>query len=182
MWNLIDILNSYITILLYGKKIEFSITRVLNDYNSGNIKYRVLCKGDIWLLIDMITRQYEGFDKYFKPHDFGAKTLGRLCKNSSFLMLGAFDEDKLVGYFFIRFFANGKAFRGKMVDVDYRGKGIAKQMGIIMTEIALGAGFSLFATISKANFASIASSEAVNKITVIKELPDDYIYVQYNRK
>jgi len=38
------------------------------------------------------------------------------------------------------------------------------------------AGFRLFATISKANLSSIASSKAVNSIQIIEELPGDYIY------
>ena len=50
-----------------------------------------------------------------------------------------------------------------------------------MTNIAFNAGFRLFATISKANLSSIASSKAVNSIQIIEELPGDYIYVEYTR-
>lgn len=94
-------------------------------------------------------------------------------------MFGTFDGDQIIGYFFIRFFINRKAFRGKMVDAKYQGKGIAKKMGILMTEIALGSGFRLFATISRENMSSLASSKAVNQIKVVEELKDNYLYVEY---
>ena len=93
-----------------------------------------------------------------------------------------FDKDKIIGYFFIRFFANRKAFRGKMVDVNFQGRGIAKNMGRIMTDVALGAGFRLFATISKDNLSSLASSKAVNEIRIVAELDNNYIYIEYLSK
>ena len=97
-------------------------------------------------------------------------------------MFGVFDKDKIIGYFFIRFFANRKAFRGKMVDVNFQGRGIAKNMGRIMTDVALGAGFRLFATISKDNLSSLASSKAVNEIRIVAELDNNYIYIEYLSK
>ena len=127
----------------------------------------------------MIDRQPEGFDKYFKPHAFDLNTYRKVLKNKTYLLIGAFDEEILIGYCFIRFVANKSAYRGKIVDRAYQGRGIAKQMGVIMTEIALGAGFRLFATISKKNVASMKSSNAVNEIRIIKELPDDYVYIEY---
>ena len=96
-------------------------------------------------------------------------------------MFGTFDNEKIVGYFFLRFFANRTAFRGKMVDSKYQRKGIAKEMGYIMTDIAFKAGFRLYATISKFNYGSMASSEAVNEIHIIKKLPDNYMYIEYGK-
>ena len=92
------------------------------------------------------------------------------------------DNGQIIGYFFLRFFATGKAFRGKIVDMNYRGRGIAKMMGACATEIAFLSGFRLMGTISKKNIASINSSKAVNNINIIKELDDGYIYVEYLSK
>ena len=36
--------------------------------------------------------------------------------------------DTIVGYFFLRSFFWGKCFRGRMVDIDWRGKGIGTLM------------------------------------------------------
>lgn len=52
-------------------------------------------------------------------------------------------------------------------------------MGRLTTEICQLAGFRLFATISRNNVKSISSSKAVNDICIIKELPNDYLYVEY---
>ena len=52
-------------------------------------------------------------------------------------------------------------------------------MGKLMTDICLLLNFRVFATISKKNVKSMASSQAVNRIRIIKELPDDYLYVEY---
>mgnify|MGYP003310122073 FL=1 len=51
-------------------------------------------------------------------------------------------------------------------------------MGQIMTNIASEAGFRVYATISKSNVASLQSAKAGSKIKVIKELPDDYLYIE----
>ena len=69
-----------------------------------------------------------------------------------------------------------------MVDVNFQGRGIAKNMGRIMTDVALGAGFRLFATISKDNLSSLASSKAVNEIRIVAELDNNYIYIEYLSK
>lgn len=74
---------------------------------------------------------------------------------------------------------NGKAFRGKIVGVDFRGRGIAKTFGTLTTEIASAFGLGLFGTISKANSASMASSKSSNEIKIIEELPNDYLLIQY---
>ena len=97
-------------------------------------------------------------------------------------MFVALDGNRIVGYCFLRCFANGKAFRGKIVDYRYRNRGIAKQMGIVTTQVATVMGLRMFGTISRHNYASKHSSEAVNEIRVIRELPDDYLYIEYLSK
>lgn len=94
-------------------------------------------------------------------------------------MIGVFDDQQLIGYCFLRCFFNKRAFRGKIVDVKYQGRGIAKQMGNLTTEICQLLKFRLFATISKDNVRSMASSRAVNRVKIVKELPNDYLYVEY---
>ena len=147
----------------------------------GKYTYRELLKSDLQGLTDLLSKQPDGFDQYFKPHKFDIDSLRLMFENKSFKMLGVFDDSEIVGYFFIRFFANKKAFRGKMVDSNHQRQGIAKNIGRITTNIALDAGFRLFATISKNNFSSWYSSSAVNEIRIIKELPNNYLYIEYTK-
>ena len=182
LWISIEFLNGLIVSILYGHKIKNAITKTFASDTNTTFQYRKLHQKDLIHLEQLLATQPEGFDRFFKPHRFDIKTLKRLYRNPAFLMLGAFDNERLVGYFFLRFFANGAAFRGKMVDVAYQKRGIAKEMGRLMTDIAFGAGFRLFATISKYNEGSMVSSAAVNKIHIVKHLPDDYVLIEYHKK
>lgn len=181
LWYLIEYINGITINILYGKRISKATLEFGYYESSEHYIYRPLTKADLSSLANLLASQPSDFDHYFKPHGFDLKSLFRQIRNKSFLMLGVFKDEKIIGYFFIRFFINKKAFRGKMVDCAHQGQGIAKRMGIIMTNITFNAGFRLFATISKANLSSIASSKAVNSIRIIKELPDDYIYVEYTK-
>ncbi len=178
IWEMIERCNGIVVGFLYGKRIGEATADALKNVESP-YRFRQLMVGDAEMLVDFIHRQPEGFDKFFKPHAFDLKTFRRVLKNHTYSLIGCFDEDKLIGYCFIRFVANKSAYRGKIVDRAYQGRGIAKQMGIVMTKIALNAGFRLFATISKKNVASMKSSSAVNDVRIIKELPDDYVYIEY---
>ena len=123
----------------------------------------------------------EEFDKFFKPHSFDERTFRRLMGNGSYLFVGAYDGDSLVAYSFVRLFVNKLAFRGYIVDSNYQGKGISKQMGKIMTDIADEIGFRSFATISKENVASLQSQKAGAEVRVVRELSDDYLYVEITK-
>ena len=48
-----------------------------------------------------------------------------------------------------------------------------------MTEIGLTAGFRVFATVSKNNAGSLASSKALSEIRIIEELPDNDILIEH---
>jgi RimJ/RimL family protein N-acetyltransferase len=140
-----------------------------------------LTKIDAGRLSEFISCQPAGFDKFFKPYSFDEKTFKRLLGNGSYLFIGAFDGDRLVAYCFLRLFVNKSAFRGYIVDSNYQGKGISKQMGKIMTDFAAEIGFRSFATISKENIASLQSQKAGAEVRVVRELPDDYLYVEITK-
>ena len=87
--------------------------------------------------------------------------------------------NQIVGYFFLRSFVNGKSFRGKIVDKDWQGRGIAKLMGIAMTKVSQHLGLRMFGSISPENFASMASAKASNNIKVLKTLENGYYYIEF---
>ena len=182
IWNAIELFNGIIVYVLYGHTIKKAVTETFASYTYSTYQYRLLYQDDLQRLEQLFATQPEGFDHYFKPHPFDIMTLKRLMMTPSFLMFGVFDEEKIVGYFFLRLFVNRTAFRGKMVDVMYQRQGIAKEMGRLMSEIVFRTSFRLYATICKTNYGSVASSVAVNDIHIIKELPDNYIYIEYLKK
>lgn len=177
LWNIIESINGLLIKALYGQQLKRSITQSLKQV-SGQYVYRCMYLADADKLLQFINAQPDGFDTYFKPHAFDLKTFRRVLSNGTYILIGSFDDDKLIGYCFIRFFVNKSAFRGKIVDKKYQGIGIAKQMGQIMTNIAADAGFRVYATISKYNVASMQSAKSGAQIRVIKELPDDYLYIE----
>ena len=176
IWNVIEWGNGLMIRAFYGKRIDEAVSR--NSAFVGGYDYRRLTKIDAGCLSEFISRQPEGFDKFFKPHSFDERTYRRLLRNGSYVFVGAYDGDTLVAYCFVRLFVNKSAFRGYIVDSNYQGKGISKQMGMIMTNFADEIGFRSFATISKANVASFQSQKAGAEVRVVRELLDDYLYVE----
>jgi hypothetical protein len=176
IWNVIEWGNGLLIRAFYGKRIDKAVVR--NVVEVDGYDYRRLTKIDAVSLSEFISRQPEGFDKFFKPHSFDEKTFRRLLRNGSYVFVGAYDGDTLAAYSFMRLFVNKSAFRGYIVDSNYQGKGISKQMGMIMTNFADEIGFRSFATISKANVASLKSQKAGAEVRVVRELQDDYLYVE----
>lgn len=176
IWNVIEWCNGLMIRVFYGKRIDEAVAR--NSAFVGGYDYRRLTKIDAGRLSEFISCQPAGFDKFFKPHSFDEKTFRRLLRNGSYVFVGAYDGDTLVAYCFVRLFVNKSAFRGYIVDSNYQGKGISKQMGKIMTDFAAEIDFRSFATISKENIASLQSQKAGAEVRVVRELPDDYLYVE----
>ena len=92
------------------------------------------------------------------------------------------EGDLIVGYFFLRSFIDGKCFKGRMVDYRQRGKGIAKFMGIAINNVATHLGMRIYTTISPKNYASLASTKAVNDIKIVKTLENGYYYIECTPK
>ena len=92
------------------------------------------------------------------------------------------EPKQIVGYFFLRCFANGKAFRGKMVDKDHQRRGIAKLMGVAITKVATTLGVRMFGSISPENYASLASAKASNEVKIHKTLENGYYYIEFMEK
>lgn len=179
IWAFVEYINSFLFRQLYKGRLEDVYNRYYQGRGDWKYSIRILQLEDMDALHEFFISQPEQSFKYFRPHQFDYRSLVRKNKDKSFIMIGVFHAGKMIGYGFLRCFFNGKAFRGKIVDVDYQGQGVAKQIGAVITDMAALIHLRLFATISKDNVKSIASSRSVNKIRIVKELPNDYIYVEY---
>lgn len=177
IWSFVELINSIFFHILYGKLKKNAINATLPKEHQ-DFEYRLLIEDDLDNLTDFFKRQPDKAYEYFKPHAFDIPTLRRKLKDHSFIMMGVFCKGHLVGYFFLRCFFNKKAFRGKIVDFNFQGKGISKQMAVITTGICKMMKFRQFGTVSKDNIASLASTKAVNKVKIINELSDNYIFIE----
>lgn len=175
LWDCVECFNGLLIKILYGRKIKLAISQI-DCYN--NYVYRKLEVADLDGIVRFIESQPAGFDRFFKPHSFDRRTYKRLLKSGTYLFVGVFDGEKMVAYCFMRLYVNKSAFRGKIVDKEYRGRGIAKQMGLTMSKIATNVGFRVYATISKDNVASLKSAKYGSSVEILKELPDNYLYVE----
>lgn len=179
LWAFILFINNAIFKILYTGRIKKNGIKVLNSYKNEKNTYKFLTLNDLDLLRTFLFAQNQDQFTYFKPHKFDIQTLKNLLRSPSSFLFGAFDQNKLIGYFFIRCYINKKCFIGRIVDEDYQGLGIAKQMSKILYHIAWSSRFRIFSTISKYNIRSLKSHQAINNYKIIKELENDYYLIEY---
>lgn len=176
LWNLIERINSMLFSIRYGKKVKaFQFTTVPDGYNVIPIK-------DVPTeeMVKFFEHQPEKAYTYFRPHSFDAKSIKNLQKNKSFLayVLKDMDNGKIAGYCFNRSFFHGKGFRGRMVDIDYRGKGLGTAMNKMLNEVGFGIGLRLFESVSKDNVASYRSALSASNVKVVKEMEHNELYLE----
>ena len=176
LWNIIEWMNGVVFLLRYGKRLNrFAFTTVPEGYDLVPIKDVQTEK-----LVDFFKRQSEEAFTYFRPHGFDEKSIKRLQKNKAFLGYVLTDKEngEIAGYCFNRCFLHGQGFRGRMVDVNYRGKGLGTAMNKILNEVGFGIGLRLFETVSKDNVASYRSALSASKVKVVKEMEGNELYLE----
>ncbi len=181
LWKIIEWVNGLLFQLLYGSRLEKILPEVFNESARSSFSFRRLTISDTGSLHNLIINQEKSDLEYFSPHGFDMVSIKRQFKNRSFLMMGVFDGEKMIGYFFLRFFINRKCFVGRVIDKHYRGKGIGLVMNDIMYETSWRMNFRCLSTISKNN-KSVMKAHAKNPtIRVLKKLQNDYLLVEFVR-
>jgi RimJ/RimL family protein N-acetyltransferase len=181
LWKIIEWGNGIIFSLFFKSEMEKVLPMVFKELAAPPFSYRRLDLSDADSLHELIQAQEVSDLEYFRPHGFDLIAVKRQFKNRSFLMMGAFDGGKMAGYFFLRFFANRKCFVGRLIDKDYRGKGIGPVMNSIMYETAWRMGFRCLSTISRNNTAVMRAHAKNKKMVVLKELQNNYLLVEFVR-
>ena len=172
IWEMVEWGNSALFQVRYGRK---DVSAVLEQCPS----FAEVEESDVPDLVRFFAAQPEEAFQFFRPHEFDEKTLRKLQRRKSFLMYCVRDEEgRIVGYFFLRCFFIGKAFLGKMVDVNSQGKGIGTQMCLCAMDIAQTLGLRMFETISKDNIASLCSTEKVLDTRIVEEMENGYLYIE----
>ena len=176
LWNLIEKTNSWLFTLRYGRRLKnYTFTTIPDGYSMMAIKDVPTDE-----LVAFFSRQPEDAFTYFKPHGFDKKSIKLLQRNRSFLgyVLQDKNNGNLAGYCFNRCFFHGQGFRGRMVDVNYRGKGLGTAMNKILNEVGFGIGLRLFESVSKDNVASYRSAMSASNVKVVKEMPHNELYLE----
>lgn len=179
LWGIIEWYNALVFSWMYRSRMEEVISGVFQEFSDSPYTFRKLVRSDLTLLHELLNSQNNGDLDYFKPHGFDMTSLERQHDIPSFLMMGAFDGEKMVGYFFLRFFANKKCFVGRLIDKKYRGRGIGQMMNRIMYETAWRMGFRCLSTISRDNDSVIKAHSFNKNIRFIKELDNNYMLVEF---
>lgn len=176
LWNIIESFNGMLFSLRYGKRMRaISFTNIPEGYNIVELR-----NVSTERMVAFFTHQPEDAYTYFRPHAFDAKSIKRLQNNRAFLGYVLIDQanDRISGYCFNRCFFHGQGFRGRMVDIDYRGKGLGIAMNKILNEVGFGIGLRLFETVSKDNVASYRSAISASNVKVVREMPHNELYLE----
>jgi hypothetical protein len=179
IWKGIDILNSFLFSLLYEKKIYKSVAEILIEFPHSEIEFRTLEAKDLEKLNFLIQSQDFNRLTFFKPHGFDKNSLEKVFRNKALVMMGAFEGNHMIGYFFLRCFWNRKCFVGRFLHAKYEGKGIGRIMNSIMYNLAWRNGFQCLSTISKNNHWVMKAHAGNKAMRVIKELDNDYLLVEF---
>lgn len=181
LWNVVEWGNASLFALHYRKRMK-CIPQILNCISNDIFNIRMTGNDDAKKLEIFFAEQPESAFEFFRPHGFDEKSILKVLKNKAYLTFVVTEKDEIVGYFFLRSFVNGKCFKGRIVDSFQRNRGIAKLMGKAINEIALHLRLRIFTTISPNNYASLASTKAVNDIRIIKTLENGYYYIECTPK
>lgn len=177
VWDWIGILNSFLFSLRYGSRIKN-----LKEIKSIPDGYRLVAMPDMSTveIVEFFARQPKEAFKYFEPHGFDRNSVEKLQKNKSFLAYFLIDasNEKIAGYCFNQSFFHGKGFRGRMVDINYRGKGLGTAMNRILNEIGFGIGLRLFEKVSRDNVASYRATVSSSNFKIIEELPGNRVFLE----
>lgn len=178
-WSVIEEVNGFMFSLLFKKRLDKTLASVFAEHAQIPFSYRVLHRDEAEALYNLIAIQDPADLEYFNPHGFDLIAIKRQFKNRSFIMMGAFDGESLIGYFFLRFFINRKSFVGRLIDKNYRGHGIGKVMNDIMYNVSWRMKFRCLSTISRNNSLVIKAHSQNHLMRVLKELNNNYLLVEF---
>ena len=179
LWDFVDIVNSVLFKFRFGSKLRAVEAEVLKRYEAES-GLRIVPMSELKTddLVVFFAAQPEEAFTFFKPHGFDAKALRKLQRNKSFLAYILLDGSQIAGYAFIRSFFMGKGFRGRMVGISHRGRGLGTLMNRMMNDVGFGIGLRLFETVSKRNVASYRSAMSASNVKVLEEMEYDELYLE----
>lgn len=170
IWDVVESINAFVCGWKIGNRNH------LQECMTHGV--RMADVNDAGRLADFFVRQPEESFRWFRPHAFDEKTLRKLLERKSYLIFVLEEEGEIAGYAFLRCFANGKSFLGKMVDVNHQGKGICTKLCAVGMNIAVKTGFRMFESINKDNIGSMKASQKACDVLVVEELDNGDLLIE----
>ena len=170
MWDGVEALNAAICGVKIGER------RKLQEAMPYGV--RLADVNDASRLADFFVRQPEESFKWFRPHAFDEATMRTLLGRKSYIIYVQEENGEIIGYAFLRCFINGKAFLGKMVDVQHRGKGVCTTLCKVGMDLATKTGFRMLESINKANIGSMKASQKACDVLILEELEDGDVLIE----
>lgn len=183
IWRGVEGVNGMLFRLRYSGFSRVAI-EVLKEYAPEGFSFSLATPDDASSLSRFLMEQPEDSFCYFRPHNFDEKTIHRLIKGSSFLVMKVTGEGggDIRGYFFLRCFFTGRAFAGLIVDSESRNKGLGSVIWSACVAICQRTGLRMFATIDEKNLPSLKSCDNGTEIVARKKIYDDYLLLECKPK
>ncbi len=170
VWLVVERVNSF-AIQIYSQYEGWKALGTMSmRFQAWWFQFRRLCAEDLLSLFKLINdREKIGL------HSFNRTVLipglyKRSIATKAFLMFGVFQQQEIVGYFFLRCFWNRKCFVGRLIDEPCEKKGIGRVMNPIMYHTAWRSGFRCFTTVSQSNDLVMRSHKNNPFAKVLKKL------------
>ena len=181
MFRVIAVLAQWVVGMRFGRRLRrVQAQATIEGYVCGQTAVmRPLTVDDLGTLHDFLETQPEDHLRYFHPHGFDRVALRRVLASQAFLNYGLFVGDRLAAYALLKVAPTGSAFIGLLVHPDFAGQGLGRFIAQFLYWQASLAGLRARSTISRHNPASLRSHEAVARLKVVAELPNDYLLIEF---
>lgn len=182
LYSRLEQVNDFFFSFFFYDALKQSFDKQIKEINSkGKISFNFLTTEHVDELSLLLNSLEPDLKKYFEVHEYCVDAIRKLTKLKSFFMLGAFDGTKLIGYFFLRVGINKVCFIGRMVQHEYRNKGIGYNMLKILLYAAWELDFKVYSTVSVNNKLVMKSHLRNKNIRFMRRLKDDYWLLEFVR-
>lgn len=181
LWNAIEWGNASLFALIYKETLK-SVSERLDKIGNEAFTISAAQESDVSRLVVFFAEQPERVLEFFNSYRINEKSILKILTNKVYQTFVVVKDGRVVGYFFIRLFANGKCSHIGMADHKTIGRGVGKLMAKAFEEIVTFAGFSAVASISLENFISLNSAKAASDVRIIKILDNRYYYIECTPK